>query len=82
MNPYNNSIERSYQVIGYTKSADKWKWNNFTCNNSKCWGSEKRFLEIQRIDFRWLLNFYNDIDVEINGKETKSKKTIERLYIR
>ena len=83
VNPKNNSVERSYQVRGFTNQYDKWTWKNFTCNNKEsCWGGDRRFLEIQHLNHRWLFNFYNMIDANVNGKIVKAKKELDRLYIR
>ena len=83
VNPYSNSTERSYKVYGFTKDEDLWNWKNFTCSNPEtCWGSKKRFLEIQHLNHRWLFNFYTMInDKGILGNK-KIRKTTERLYIR
>ena len=84
VNPYNNSKIRSYQVRGFTNPDDLWKWNNYTCDNSKCWGKDRRYLEIQHLDHRWMFYFFSMINSNINGQTIKSikKESIEKLYIR
>ena len=83
MNPVNQSSIRSYQVKGYTNSADKWDIDNYTCMNQEgCWGPQLRFLEIQHASQRWMFNFYNKLEAQVNNRKMKSHKNVEKLYIR
>lgn len=83
VNPFTETSIRSYQVKGYTNSLDKWDLDNYICKNKNtCWGPQLRFLEIQHSNHRWMYNFYNLFEVDINGFRVKTQKNIEKLYIR
>ena len=66
-----------------TNQKDKWTLDNYTCSNRNgCWGPEIRFLEIQHNEHRWMFNFYNLLESNLNGHRGVSQRKVEKLYIR
>lgn len=81
VNPNNNTTTRSYQVRGYTKTDDLWRWEFHVCRDKSCWGRDIRLLDIQRANGRFMFYFFNQVKGSTN-QQVYFKKDVERLYFR
>ena len=81
VNPFSNSVERSYQVRCVTSICDKWEWDRYVCENTaECWGPKKKLFEIRRSQAQWMLTWKTEVGKVPNTVNRVDKRLFCRTY--
>ena len=81
VNPFSNSVERSYQVRCVTSVCDKWEWDRYVCKNTaECWGPKKKLFEIRRSQAQWMLTWKTEVGKVPNTVNRVDKRLFCRTY--